>query len=67
MFGHDGLHQGSALSQFIFVLMMDELTGHIQGEMIWCVLFANDIVSNDKMCGGENDRLKDWRYIDHTV
>ncbi|XP_075103515.1 secreted RxLR effector protein 78-like [Nicotiana tabacum] len=30
-----GLHQGSALSTFLFALMIDALTCHIEGEVSW--------------------------------
>ena len=30
-----GLHQGSALSPYLFVLVMDEVTRDIQGEISW--------------------------------
>ena len=39
-----GLHQGSALSSYLFALVMDELTRHIQDEIPCCMLFANDII-----------------------
>ena len=34
------LHQGSALSPYLFALVMDEVTRNIQGDIPWCMLFA---------------------------
>ncbi|XP_060182159.1 uncharacterized protein LOC132611807 [Lycium barbarum] len=56
-----GLHQGSALSPFLFALAMDALTSHIQGEVSWCMLFADDIVLIDESWNGVNARLEVWR------
>lgn len=38
-----GLHQGSTISPFLFMLVMDVLTQQIQGEASGCMLFTNDI------------------------
>ncbi|XP_070025647.1 uncharacterized protein [Nicotiana sylvestris] len=54
------LHQGSVLSPLLFALAMDALTHHIQGEVPWCMLFADDIVLIDKMRGA-NERVEVWR------
>ena len=39
-----GLHQGSALSLFIFAIIMDKLTEDIRKDASWDILFADDIV-----------------------
>ncbi|KAM3216003.1 hypothetical protein P3L10_025443 [Capsicum annuum] len=58
------LHQGSTLSPFLFALVMDVLTRRIQGEVPWCMLFADDVVLIDETWGGGggvNDKLEVWR------
>ena len=42
------LHQGSALSPYLFVLVMDEVTRDIQGDIHWYMLFADDVVLVDE-------------------
>ena len=39
-----GLHQGSALSLFLFAIIMDKLTEDIWKDATWDMLFADDIV-----------------------
>ncbi|XP_070045053.1 uncharacterized protein [Nicotiana tomentosiformis] len=56
-----GLHQGLALSPFLFALMMDRLTRHIHGKVLWCMLFADDIVLIDEMRDDVNAQLEVWR------
>ncbi|XP_070039069.1 uncharacterized protein [Nicotiana tomentosiformis] len=53
---------GSALSPFLFALAMNVLTRHIQGEVRWCMLFADDIVLIDKTRNRVNARLEVWRH-----
>jgi hypothetical protein len=52
------LHQGSALSPYIFTLVMDEITKDIQRDIPWCMLFANDVVLIDERRIGVNQKLK---------
>ena len=56
-----GLHQGSALSPFLFAIVMDELTRSIQENVSWCMLFVDDIVLIDESRAGVNAKLELWR------
>ena len=56
-----GLHQGSALSPYLFALVMDEVTRGIQGDIPWCMLFADDVVLVDDSRTGVNRKLELWR------
>ncbi|KAI0511545.1 hypothetical protein KFK09_012175 [Dendrobium nobile] len=56
-----GLHQGSALSPYLFSLVMDVLTRHLQEDVPWCMLFANDILLVDKTREGVEGKLELWR------
>ena len=38
------LHQGSALSPFLFAVIMERLTDEVRRELPWTMLFADDIV-----------------------
>lgn len=39
-----GLHQGSALSRYLFALMMDSLMTNIQCQDPWCMRLADDTI-----------------------
>ena len=56
-----GRHQGSALSLYLFALVMDEVTRDIQGDIPWCMLFADDVVLVDESQAGVNRKLELWR------
>jgi hypothetical protein len=56
-----GLHQGSALSPYLFALVMDEVTRDIQGGIHWCMLFADDMILVDESRTGVDQKLKLWR------
>jgi hypothetical protein len=56
-----GLHQGSALSPYLFLLVMDEVTRDIQGDIPWCMLFADDVVLVDESRMGVDQKLELWR------
>jgi hypothetical protein len=54
-------HQGSALSPYPFDLVMGEVTRDIQGDVPWCMLFADDVVLVDDSRTGVNRKLELWR------
>ena len=56
-----GLHQGSALSPYLFTLIMDEITKDIQGRVPWCMLFADDIVLVSESKYDINVKMELWR------
>jgi hypothetical protein len=56
-----GLHQGSALSPYLFALVMDEVIRDIQGGIPWCMLFADDVVLVDESRMRVDQKLKLWR------
>ena len=56
-----GLHQGSALSPFLFAVLMDRLTDEVRREPSWTMLFADDIVICKETRKVEQ-RLKCWKY-----
>ncbi|KAL6526475.1 hypothetical protein OROGR_015565 [Orobanche gracilis] len=56
-----GVHQGSALSPFLFAIVMDKLTRGIQNDVPWCMMFADDIVLIDETKVGVQQKLELWR------
>src|SRR6266498_640737 len=42
------LHQRLALNPYSFALVMNEVTRDIQGNIPWCMLFADDVVLVDE-------------------
>ncbi|XP_071699213.1 uncharacterized protein [Rutidosis leptorrhynchoides] len=56
-----GLHQGSALSPFLFALILDGLSRGIQECILWCLIFADDIVLVSDSKEELNRRLEQWR------
>ncbi|XP_071699118.1 uncharacterized protein [Rutidosis leptorrhynchoides] len=56
-----GLHQGSALSPFLFALILDGLSRGTQECIPWCLIFADDIVLVSDSKEELNRRLEQWR------
>ncbi|KAI5726127.1 hypothetical protein M8J77_024147 [Diaphorina citri] len=56
-----GLHQGSAISPYLFDMVMDVITESIRDETPWSMMFADDVV----LCGPKKEdverKLEYWR------
>ena len=57
-----GLHQGSALSAFLFAVIMDRLTDEVRREPLWTMMFADDIVICEETREEVEQRLEFWKY-----
>ena len=60
--GQVGLHQESALSPFLFEVIMDRLTDKVRREKPWTMLFANNIVICEETREEVERRLECWKY-----
>ncbi|GJS59760.1 retrovirus-related pol polyprotein LINE-1 [Tanacetum coccineum] len=56
-----GLHQGLAISPYLFALILDELSRGIQEYIPWCLIFSDDIALVLELVEGLNTKLKNWR------
>ena len=58
-----GLHQGSALSPYLFNLIMDVISAEVRDEAPLSMLFADDIVLSNSQCENVEKKLEEWRKI----
>ncbi|KAK3512100.1 hypothetical protein QTP70_030345 [Hemibagrus guttatus] len=57
-----GLHQGSALSPFLFAIVMDQLSEEVRQESPWTMMFAADIVICSESREQVEESLERWRF-----
>ncbi|KAK3506251.1 hypothetical protein QTP70_033602, partial [Hemibagrus guttatus] len=57
-----GLHQGSALSPFLFAIVMDQLSEEVRQESPWTMMFADDIVICSESRAQVEENLERWRF-----
>ncbi|KAK3549965.1 hypothetical protein QTP86_016861 [Hemibagrus guttatus] len=57
-----GLHQGSALSPFLFAIVMDQLSEEVRQESPWTMMFADDIVIWSESREQVEENLERWRF-----
>ena len=56
-----GLHQRSALSPFLFTIIIEKIFKSIWETVPWCMLYADDIVLVAKSKEEANSKLEEWR------
>ncbi|KAK3516145.1 hypothetical protein QTP70_005404 [Hemibagrus guttatus] len=57
-----GLHQGTALSPFLFAMVMDQLSEEVRQESPWTMMFADDIVICSESREQVEENLERWRF-----
>ncbi|KAK3544010.1 hypothetical protein QTP70_033140, partial [Hemibagrus guttatus] len=57
-----GLHQGSALSPFLFAIVMDQLSEEVRQESPWTMMFVDDIVICSESREQVEENLERWRF-----
>ena len=58
-----GLHQGSALSLFVFIISMDVFAEKARTKPSWAMLFADDLVLVSGTVVEVEERLERWRAV----
>ncbi|KAK3574867.1 hypothetical protein QTP86_018328 [Hemibagrus guttatus] len=56
-----GLHQGSALSPFLFAIVMGQLSEEVRQESPWTMMFVDDIVICSESREQVEENLEKWR------
>ncbi|KAK3533517.1 hypothetical protein QTP70_023344 [Hemibagrus guttatus] len=57
-----GLHQGSALSPFLFAMVIDQLSEEVRQESPWTMMFADDIVICSESRERVEENLERWMF-----
>ena len=58
-----GLHQVSALSPFLFIMLLDTISQDVRTELPWELLYADDLAIIDITCADTQNRLESWQEV----
>ena len=58
-----GLHQGSALSPFLFIMLVDTISQDVRTELPWELLYAADLAIIDITSTNTQSRLETWQKV----
>ena len=58
-----GLHQGSALSPYLFNLIMDVISAEVRDKAPLSMLFADDIILSSSQHENVEKKLEEWRKV----
>ena len=58
-----GLHQGSALSPFLFIMLVGTISQDVRNELPWELLYADDLAIIDVTSTDTQNRLESWQKV----
>ena len=58
-----GFHQGSALSPFLFIMLVDKISQDVRTELPWELLYADDLAIIDISSTDTQNRLEPWQKV----
>ena len=58
-----GLHQGSALSPFLFIMLVDTISQDVRTELPWELMYADDLAIIDITSTDTQNRLESWQKV----
>ena len=58
-----GLHQGSALSPFLFIMLVDTISQDVRNDLPWELQYADDLAIIDVTSTDTQNRLESWQKV----
>ena len=58
-----GLHQGSALSPFLFIMLVDKISQDVRNELPWEILYADDLAIIYVTSTDTQNRPESWQKV----